>query len=55
MYRDEVVDALRKLSEKSIEMAKDIEAPIHETTNADEKELSDLCLKVLGVFMRIKN
>jgi len=50
MYRNEVIDALRDLSNKTAWFKTDIEAPIHEETTKDRKELSDLCLTVFKVF-----
>ncbi len=53
MYRNEVIDALEKLRDNSEWMRRDIEAPIHQVTNKDRKDLADLCLVVYGVFKEI--
>lgn len=53
MYRSEVIEALQKLRDKAEWMRLDIEAPIHKVTNEDRKELSELCLKVFGIFREI--
>ncbi len=50
MYRNEVIEALKNLSDKSAWFKIDIEAPIHEESQRDRKELCDLCLTVFKVF-----
>ncbi len=50
LYRNDVLNALKDLSNKSAWMLTDEEAPIHEKTNADRKELVDLCLLVFKAY-----
>ena len=50
MFRNEVIDVLKELSDKSAFFKIDIENPIHEARSVDRKELCDLCLKVFKVF-----
>jgi len=50
LYRNDVLNALKDLSNKSAWMLTDEEAPIHEKTNADSQELLDLCLTVFKAY-----
>lgn len=50
LYRNDVLNALKDLSNKSAWFLVDEEAPIHEKTNADSQELLDLCLTVFKAY-----
>ncbi len=53
MYKNEVIDALQKLSDKALWTLNDLQTPMRTQTNEDRNELCDLCMKVFGVFKRI--
>jgi len=50
LYRNDVLNALKDLSDKSAWFLVDEEAPIHEKTDADRQELLDLCLTVFRAY-----
>jgi hypothetical protein len=50
LYRDDVLNALKDLSNKSAWMLTDEEAPIHEHRDKDCEELLDLCLTVFRAY-----
>ena len=50
LYRNDVLNALKDLSNKSAWFLVDEEAPVHEKTDADRQELLDLCLTVFRAY-----